>query len=149
MIRWTTPVSRKRITYQTERVGITKLQRLIVQIVFVKMTSHNLSNTFVLLPCYSVLVGSLRKTYWFHPQWPTVQQSNSSWVSGYLKLEPRGCSETTNLRHVISEKSEGLNYTATEARNITQSAEVYRCIAENYCLKFSGEKNGRECALKM
>jgi len=30
VIRWTTPVSRKRITYQTERVGTTKLQRAIV-----------------------------------------------------------------------------------------------------------------------
>ena len=31
MIRWTTPVSRKRITYRTERVGATKLRREIVQ----------------------------------------------------------------------------------------------------------------------
>jgi len=31
VIRWTTPVSRKRITYQTERVGTTKLRRVIVQ----------------------------------------------------------------------------------------------------------------------
>jgi len=30
VIRWTTPVSRKRITYQTERVGTTKLRRVIV-----------------------------------------------------------------------------------------------------------------------
>ena len=30
MIRWTTPVSRKRITYQTERVGTTKLGKVIV-----------------------------------------------------------------------------------------------------------------------
>jgi len=30
VIRWTTPVSRKRITYHTERVGTTKLRRVIV-----------------------------------------------------------------------------------------------------------------------
>ena len=32
MIWWTTPVSRKRITYQTEHVGTTKIRRVIVQI---------------------------------------------------------------------------------------------------------------------
>ena len=31
MIRWTTPVSRKRITYKSERVGTTKLRSVIVQ----------------------------------------------------------------------------------------------------------------------
>ena len=34
MIRWTTPVSRKRITYQTERVGTTKIRRVIVHKTF-------------------------------------------------------------------------------------------------------------------
>ena len=31
MIRWTTPVSRERITYQTEHVGTTQLRRVIVK----------------------------------------------------------------------------------------------------------------------
>jgi len=30
MIRWTAPVSRKRITYHTEHVGTTKIRRVIV-----------------------------------------------------------------------------------------------------------------------
>jgi len=30
MIWWTTPISRKRITYHTERIGATKTRRVIV-----------------------------------------------------------------------------------------------------------------------
>ena len=113
MIRWTTLVSRKRITYQTEHVGTTKADRAdcVSQDDVTQRVKYLRSSALLL-----VLFGSLQKTYCFHPQWPIVQKSNSSWIAGYLKMEPKGYSETTDLRHVTSEKSEGLNYTATEAR---------------------------------
>ena len=45
MIRRTTPVSRKRITYQTERVGTTKIRRVIVQNVKLIISTDFLQKT--------------------------------------------------------------------------------------------------------
>jgi len=59
MIRWTTPVSRKRITYQTERVGTTKIRRVIVH---TTRLHHGRYNTSL---CRQVLLIITR----FNNQW--------------------------------------------------------------------------------
>ena len=56
MIRWTTPVSRKGITYQTERVGTTKIRRVICRLLlFNKHERYNLQiQTHCKIPKFAV-----------------------------------------------------------------------------------------------
>jgi len=53
VIRWTTPVSRKRITYQTERVGTTKIRRVILH-----------SGRGLFLDSYSAISWNRQKLKW-------------------------------------------------------------------------------------